>query len=722
MSKKLLSLLLAFAMVLGFSAGALAGTDTALTTAAPAGGDIVILHTNDVHGAIGGYAKIAALKAKYEAAGAYVLLMDAGDFSQGTTSVSLSKGANGVELMNLAGYDVATLGNHEFDYGYEQLKTNLTSAKFATVAANVLYNGSAAFKSNTVFTSPSGLKIGVFGLATPETATKANPKMIVGVTFADIVETAKAQVAALEAEKCDLIVCLGHLGVDDESTGHRSTDLLAAVTGIDLFIDGHSHSVIDGNKNDYATGDTMLVSTGTAFANIGVVTYSSGKLSASLVPVTADLEADATVKARADEITAAIDAEYGVVFAQTEVELTGSKAPGNRTMETNLGDLITDAMVWQCVESGITVDAAVTNGGGIRAAVKTGGITKKDINTVLPFGNTLAIVRVTGAELLEALEASTFCTPTAAGGFPQVSGIVFTVDTTVDFDAGEHFPGTTVSMPNSIKRVTIKSVGGKAFDEKAVYSIATNNFTASGGDTYYVFAKASSNVDTGFVLDEVVMDYIVKALNGVVTEADYGKTEGRITVIYKASYIFSDLAETQWYYPAVNACYHDGLVKGNTATTYNPNGNITVAEYLTMLYRLGNKFGMNYPEKATTGANWTEAASFMANDALSAAQLGKTVSRQEMAYYTVTFLNDVAEATGKELVLDTTRTAFTDANAIGPVFCPFVNTLYAAGGIGGDPTGAYRPADLISRAEIAQVIYNLSNTVSFAVPTAAAAD
>ncbi|MFQ8760092.1 MAG: bifunctional metallophosphatase/5'-nucleotidase [Intestinimonas sp.] len=428
-------------------------------------GEIVILHTNDVHGAIAGYAKVAALKAAMEEAGAYVLLMDAGDFIQGDPTVSISEGASAVELMNLAGYDVAAPGNHEFDYGYANLAALADEAEFPIVAANVLYGDTVAFGANTVFTTEDGVKIGVFGLDTPETATKAHPAKIEGVTFLAgeaLFAAAQEQVDALEAEGCDYIVCLGHLGIDDESAGNRSVDLLAEVSGIDVFIDGHSHStmediaaVAEGNQ----VGDTVTASTGTKLANIGMVVLDETGITAQSIPAESVSLTDEAVAARAAEIQAQVDEEYGAVFAGTEALLNGEREPGNRTEETNLGDLITDALVWGAEREGEAVDAAVTNGGGIRASIAAGDITKKDVNTVLPFGNTLSIVKVTGAELLEALEASTYCTPTAIGGFPQVSGIVFTVDAGVAYDQGEQYPGSTYYAPASIGRVSIESVG-----------------------------------------------------------------------------------------------------------------------------------------------------------------------------------------------------------------------------------------------------------------------
>ena len=537
--KKLLSLLMTLAMACTLAVTASAvEADTAAASDPDLTGSTVILHTNDVHGGIAGYAQVAALKQYYQNCGAYVLLFDAGDFIQGDPTVSASQGATAIELMNLAGYDAAALGNHEFDYGYENLAKLAKAAKFPILSANTLYNGRTAFGDNKIFTAPDGTKIGVFGLETPETATKAHPGKIKGVTFPagqEMFKIAQKQVDALKTQGCGIIVCLGHLGIDNESVGNRSIDLLNAVKGIDVFIDGHSHSDLEAVKA--ATGGTgkvgsaLLTSTGTKLANIGCVVISKDGITASTIP-TAELTVtpNKTVAARAAAIQKQIDDDYGAVFAKTTYELNGAKAPnGNRDGETNLGDLITDALVWGAKQNGEAVDAAVTNGGGIRATIKAGDITKKDVNTVLPFGNTLSIVKVTGTELLEALEASTYCTPDALGGFPQVSGIMFTVDTAKAYDAGSLYPDSTYHAPKSINRVTIQSVGGKVFDAKAVYTIATNDFMAAGGDTYYAFKTASANYDLGVPMDEVLMDYIKTELKGVVGDT-YAKPQGRITV------------------------------------------------------------------------------------------------------------------------------------------------------------------------------------------------
>ena len=542
--KKLLSLFLTVAMACSLAVTASAAEEPAAAASDPdLTGSIVILHTNDVHGGIAGYAQVAAQKQYYQKCGAYVLLFDAGDFIQGDPTVSASQGETAVELMNLAGYDAAALGNHEFDYGYDNLVKLSRKAKFPILSANTLYNGKTAFGDNKIFTAPDGTRIGVFGLETPETATKAHPGKIKGVTFPagqEMFKIAQNQVNALKSQGCERIVCLGHLGIDSESAGNRSIDLLNAVKGIDIFIDGHSHSDLEAVKaatnGTGKVGDTLLTSTGTKLASIGCIIMDKDSISVKSLP-TAELTTspDKVVAARAAAIQKQIDDDYGTVFARTAYELNGAKAPnGNRDGETNLGDLITDALIWGARQNGEAVDAAVTNGGGIRATIKAGDITKKDINTVLPFGNTLSIVKVTGAELLEALEASTYCTPDALGGFPQVSGIAFTVDTTKTYDAGSLYPDSTYHAPKSINRVTIQSVGGKPFDAKAVYTIATNDFMAAGGDTYYAFKTASANYDLGVPMDEVLMDYIKTELKGVVGDT-YAKPQGRITVVKAAA-------------------------------------------------------------------------------------------------------------------------------------------------------------------------------------------
>ena len=695
--RKFLSVLLAFAMMLSLGVTTLAAEDTAVGTTAVEqtyAGKTVILHSNDVHGAITGYACIAALKTDYESRGAEVILVDAGDYSQGTTNVSTTKGADAVAMMNAAGYDVVTIGNHELDYGYEQLMDNMSKAEFKVVCADVFdADGTTIFDANYTYTTKSGVKVGFFGLETPEAQTKVNPALIKGLTFAtdDLWTVSQKQIDALA--DADVVICLSHLGVDNETKPYTSYDLWNNTKGIDMIIDGHSHTVMTkGDKNE------PIQSTGTAFANIGVIVIddASKKIESNeLVAVTDTMAKDEAVAAAAEKIIDRVKAEYDVKFAVSKVELNGAKAPnGNRDSETNNGDLITDAMVWQVLQNkdGLTVNedhvVAITNGGGIRAAIKPGDVTKNDINTVLPFGNTVAVVYVTGAELLEALEASTYCTPGAIGGFPQVSGINYTIHTGKAYDANaETYPNSTYYGPKSINRVVINSINGKEFKENEIYAVVTNNFCAAGGDTYYAFASASAQFDTGIPVDEAVMAYITRELKGVIGEK-YAAPQGRITYFNP----FTDIKTTNWAFNYVINLYEDGIINGTSATTYTPDAKLTWAQALKLLLVSSG----DLKAEDAVGADWAKNTMDKAVElALVDADADGNEAITRLAFCQVAAkLNKMAESK--------TDSKFIDC-ADG-----YVMALVDAKVIDGMTENTFEPDGLLTRAQIAKIIYLLN--------------
>ena len=792
--KKLLSLLLVLCLVLSLSCTAFAaGAEK------PLDGKTVILHSNDVHGAIDLYAAMAALKADYEAQGAEVILADAGDYSQGTVYVSVNKGADAVTMMNATGYDVVTLGNHEFDYGYAQLVENMKAAKFQVLCADVLgADGKTIYDANTII-EKGGVKIGFFGLETPEAQTKANPKLIQGLKFLagadgkELYNCAAAQVADLKAKGADLVVCLAHLGVDESSEPYTSYDLAKNVQGIDFIIDGHSHSVMTAGPNGEA-----IQSTGTAFANIGVITidnatkkivgnelkaiwHTEKNADGKSVTVVDYKTRDEKVAAAAKAIIDPIDKAYGEKFAVSEVALNGAKAPnGNRDSETNLGDLITDAMLWKVLaDAEITVPeenvVAITNGGGIRASIGVGDVTKKDINTVLPFGNTLAVVYVKGSELLEALEASTYCTPESIGGFPQVAGMQFTVATYETYDKNdESYPNSTYYGPKTINRVTIGSINGKDFDPEATYAVITNNFVAGGGDTYYAFAAATNQFDTGLPLDEVVMEYITKELKGVIGE-DYAEPAGRIVVdqgvapaiadvqsmvMGEASYTAEsykayaaveaklaaakteaervalcaelraavsglkiventfDDATSGWYKPAVDFAQASGLMSGMGDNKFAPDVTTTRAMVAQVMYELADEpdvSGLTCPLSDVDSTAWYADAVIWAYNAGVVSgyedgtfRPGRAITRQEMAvmFYGMLFGTDSILA---EDDIKLALGAFKDGDTVASWAREAVAVCYISGIMVGD-NGSFKPTDLLSRAQLAQVFRSFYET------------
>ena len=792
--KKLLSLLLVLCLVLSLSCTAFAaGAEK------PLDGKTVILHSNDVHGAIDLYAAMAALKADYEAQGAEVILADAGDYSQGTVYVSVNKGADAVTMMNATGYDVVTLGNHEFDYGYAQLAENMKAAKFQVLCADVLgADGKTIYDANTII-EKGGVKIGFFGLETPEAQTKANPKLIQGLKFLagadgkELYNCAAAQVADLKAKGADLVVCLAHLGVDESSEPYTSYDLAKNVQGIDFIIDGHSHTVMTAGPNG-----EHIQSTGTAFANIGVITidnatkkivgnelkaiwHTEKNADGKSVTVVDYKTRDEKVAAAAKAIIDPIDKAYGEKFAVSEVALNGTKAPnGNRDSETNLGDLITDAMLWKVLaDAEITVAkenvVAITNGGGIRASIGVGDVTKKDINTVLPFGNTLAVVYVKGSELLEALEASTYCTPESIGGFPQVAGMQFTVATYETYDKNdESYPNSTYYGPKTINRVTIGSINGKDFDPEATYAVITNNFVAGGGDTYYAFAAATNQFDTGLPLDEVVMEYITKELKGVIGET-YAEPAGRIVVdqgvapaiadvqsmvMGEASYTAEsykayaaveaklaaakteaervalcaelraavsglkivdntfDDATSGWYKPAVDFAQASGLMSGMGDNKFAPDVTTTRAMVAQVMYELADEpdvSDLTCPLSDVDSTAWyADAVTWAYNAGVVSGyedgtfRPGRAITRQEMAvmFYGMLF------GTDSILVEDDIKIAlgaFKDGDTVASWAREAVAVCYISGIMVGD-NGSFKPTDLLSRAQLAQVFRSFYET------------
>ncbi|MCW4013146.1 MAG: 5'-nucleotidase C-terminal domain-containing protein, partial [Candidatus Bathyarchaeota archaeon] len=476
---------------------------------------LYVVHTNDVHGRIEadpgvGYANLATLVNMGRSVTNKNLLLDAGDVSHGTLLTNLFEGETAAVLLDMLGYDAVVPGNHDFNYGKERL---IEAAKIAeqysdlrVLAANVLdEQGKMVFQPYQLYYF-DGFTVGVIGATTPDTETKTHPKNVEGLSFMsdEVVYGAQAMVDEVR-DRADYVIVLAHLGLDEDgSYGVTSRMLAENVKGIDLIVDGHSHTVLE---NGQRVGDTLIVSAGEYMKQVGLVEIAvrNGEavgetavlISAEdvadpskndyakmlgITEVTPDPQVTAYVesqKARLEQIT-------NEVVAYTPVYLDGERN-NVRTKPTNLGNMIAKAMV-----EATGADVAFTNGGGIRASIPAGEVTRGDIITVLPFNNTVVVVEVTGQDIYDALEWGYSRLPESNGGFPQTANMGIVYSRFSD-------PG------NRIKRVLIN---GKVVDRSATYTLATNDFMAAGGDGYTMLNRPI--VMYGVGLDEVLTDYMVK--------------------------------------------------------------------------------------------------------------------------------------------------------------------------------------------------------------------
>jgi 2',3'-cyclic-nucleotide 2'-phosphodiesterase (5'-nucleotidase family) len=483
MKKKILSLFLVMAVVFSFG-----------SFAAETGTDITIVHINDTHAKVFegkydgmGIAKVAAKVEELKAENPNVLLLDAGDTFHGTTFATLNEGESIVKIMNAMKYDVMAAGNHDFNYGQDRLVELAEMAEFPVLADNVVKEDGTKLLESYVIKEVDGVKVGIFGLASPETAYKTHPDNVKGITFVDPVESSKAMVAELEG-KVDVIVALAHVGVDEE-TIVKSTDIAEQVEGIDVIIDGHSHTEFE--KGMMVNG-VLITSCGEYTKNVGIIdlTVVDGKVTEKSAKLftkaeAADLEPSAEITALMDEIKTEQKKITDVVLSSTKVTLDGEREQV-RAGETNLGNLIADAMI---NESGAEI--AITNGGGIRASILPGEITKGDIITVLPFGNFIVTKDVKGSDIKAAIENGVDSYPGTKGAFPHVAGIEYTFDANLPAGA----------------RVTSVTRNGMPLDMNKTYVLATNNFMAAGGDNYKMFADYSVKGEFA-ALDEALIDYM----------------------------------------------------------------------------------------------------------------------------------------------------------------------------------------------------------------------
>ena len=499
--------------------------------------DVTILYTNDVHTYIDKqspkltYAAIADLKQSYQNAGKDVLLVDAGDHVQGTAYGSMDEGASIIKLMNAAGYDVATPGNHEFDYGMDRAKAIMKEADFPYLSCNWvdLRTTLRVLPSVKVFVR-GGRRIAFVGVTTPETFTKSTPAYFMdkaqrkyiydiqggedGKKLYDAVQKAidKAKLLA------DVVIGLGHLGVDPSSSPWTSEEVIAHTSGFDAFIDGHSHTVMENKQVQDASGKAVtLTQTGSYFANVGEMTIAAdGTITTKLIPTHEGM--DAGIAAMQTDWVNTVDDMLGEKIAVGDSDFyVSDPATGKRRIrsaETNLGDFVADGIYTYFNEvEKLHCDVAIMNGGGIRADVPAGDWTFKTCKQVSPFGNVACLMSVTGKQIQDALEfAARFAGVDGKenGGFLQVAGATYEIHTdipnTVQTDEKNVWIGSATGTPR-VQNVKIYDKASGSYlplDPGATYALAGMNYTLRNlGDGFAMFDGAE------LIKDYVSEDYLV---------------------------------------------------------------------------------------------------------------------------------------------------------------------------------------------------------------------
>ncbi len=680
---KFLSIVMAIAMM--FS---LQFTYAFAETAEPSetAGSIVILHTNDVHSKVDGalgYASVKGWKDYYLAEDAAVLVLDAGDALHGYPIANLSRGENIVEIMNAVGYTAMTPGNHDFNYGTARLIELSKIMEFDLLSANFTdAMGDAVFAPAKIYDA-GGESVGIVGISTPETYTKTNPLNVTGYGFneTELAALVQEQIDGLIADGADYIVALGHLGLDQESVPYRSTDIIGQLTGLDVFIDGHSHTTLENGQivKDKAGNDVLLAQAGTQAKAIGKIVIEDDAITASLITEPKD---DAAVKALIDANMAEIQPMLDEVVAKTDIELDGNRDPGVRTQETNLGDLAADALKYI---SG--ADVALTNGGGIRTTVDIGDITYGELNSVFPFGNLVVTIDITGADLLAALEHGTKSAPAASGGFPQVAGMSYEIHSYLDTG-----------------RVRNVLINGEPLNLEKTYTLATNDFTQVGGDGYAMLAEYAVTGMFG-ALDEALVEYIDEGLGGTVGSS-YAEPQGRIVVLPPYRDIIS-----HWAKDSITTMFEERLFFGVSATSFQPDAAMTRAMFVTVLGRLHgadvsgyNASGFDDVDIASWYGGYVEWATV--NGIVSGIGGGmfapaEEITREQMA----TMLTNYCKYIGKgPQGLWAIQMSYNDLDKISPWASDGVMFATMKSYITGYPDGSFGPQANATRAEVSVIL------------------
>ena len=552
MKKRLLALLLTFVLIVGCC------SFVAFAEGEETRPDIVILFTSDVHCGIDqgfGYAGLEQIRDGLVAQGNVVILVDDGDNIQGEPIGTMTKGEALVELMNAAGYEIAIPGNHEFDYGMDQFLSLTEKAKFQYISCNFNKEGELVFEPY-VIKELGGAKVAFVGVTTPKTLTSSTPKyfqnekgeFVYGFfqdeTGEGVYKAVQKAVDDARAEGAEYVIALGHLGNEEECTPWKYSDVIENTTGIDAFLDGHSHDTEQVTMKNKDGEDVIRSACGTKLACVGYCRIAGdGKITAGVYKWNNDTSAPELLgitndmSKAVDKASNALNEKLKEVVATTQVKLTindpeavdenGKPIRMVRRAETNLGDLCADAYRAQ---SG--ADIAFVNGGGVRVNIEAGDITLNDILKVHPFGNAMCVIEVTGQQILDALEWGARAVPGENGGFLQVSGLTYEIHTYIESPCKQD-ENTLFAGIEGERRVQNVLVNGKPIDPKATYTLASHDYMLlNQGDGYSMFGGCKLLQDRVKLDNQVLIDYIVDTLGGTVGEQyDNPYGEGRIVIV-----------------------------------------------------------------------------------------------------------------------------------------------------------------------------------------------
>ena len=533
MKKRLLSCIVCICMVLCSLNAATFAKDSET---------IVILYENDVHCAVEGYSKLAAMKNELKSEYEYVGVVSSGDFVQGGTLGAVSKGEYIVELMNLVGYDAIAPGNHEFDYTisrltelYELSETKYISCNFAKIGEEKTY-----FEPYTIV-SYGDVDIAYIGIITPETITSARPSQFrnengeIIYTFNEsrLYELVQESIDEATEDGADYVIALSHIGYDESGELNDVTDIIENTDGLDVVLDAHSHSVIEEKiVKDKSGDDVLLSSTGTGFENIGKLTIANGEFDTELVKTETYTKTDADVDAYIAEINESYAELGNRKIGESKVELITHNEEGVRlvrTAETNLGNLCSDALFFVT-----NADVSYVNGGGLRAPIKSGDMTFNDIYSVFPFNNRIVTAEITGQVLLDMLEMSMISYPQEDGAFPHMSGITFSVNKSIPSSIKVDENGFFTKVDGDYRVYDVKVLDKESGNYKALeldkkYILAAADYYILNFGSGMSMFKDAKVVESEGMLDvEVLERYITDNLNGVIGE-EYKDVLNRIT-------------------------------------------------------------------------------------------------------------------------------------------------------------------------------------------------